>query len=110
MVRSTVTVTVVLSLAPSVAMTVIVFSPSASVLLAGSPSTVTDAMPDASEAVPAIVGGWCRWLGLYGPERSISEPFKSLYCSHLFSVTSKVPGFNPVLAIIPQLPVMIKIL
>ena len=38
-------------------MTVIVFSPSASMLLAGSPFTVTDAMPDASEAVPAIVGG-----------------------------------------------------
>ena len=49
--------------APSVAMTVIVFSPSGSVTfaiqvsvpLAGSPFTVTDAMPDGSDAVPVTV-------------------------------------------------------
>jgi hypothetical protein len=53
---------VAVSPAPSVAMTVIVFSPTVSVTfapqssvpLAGSLFTVADAMPDASEAVPAM--------------------------------------------------------
>ncbi len=72
-IRYTVTVSVVVSPSQSVAMTVIVFSPSESVTFAlqssvpfaGSPFTVTDTMPDASEAVPAmvIVGMWVVVFG-----------------------------------------------